>query len=440
MPKPALVLTGITKRLAKGPERHGISWKLKKLAHVAGLRPEPEPNKGRAVVDGMNLTLGSGEIAILVGAPGCGKTSLLKLAAGLMRPTAGVVRVEGGSESLIYPRAGWHASLTARDNLVLRGLAHGLPPSEARRRCERIASFAEIDSSLDRPVQQYSDVILARLTFGAMAFLDARVLIWDDVLERHDSTFRQKCLALIPTMLSEEKAILMATHDMGKAEEISPRAIWLEDGRVRADGVTRDVIDGFLEPRVTVGPLDPPGVFAEGVSRLADVRLLDKHGEPATCYFPGDPIRVAIELELTRRVELPYFLVSIAGTFGPIAAASMFHDGCRPPFIDGRFRIECTFEKLILAPRQRFTVRFALYAADGTTILYPKQVIASFVTGGSAASCGFFHERAAGRILGGPPVLADYSWTMPGGIEKAWVSEAISSEHITQTAVDGTGT
>ena len=111
MPKPALVLTGITKRFAKGPERHGISWKLKKLAHVAGLGPEPEPTNGRAVVDSVNLTLGSGEIAILVGAPGCGKTSLLKIAAGLMRPTAGVLRVEGGSESLIYPKAGWHTSL-----------------------------------------------------------------------------------------------------------------------------------------------------------------------------------------------------------------------------------------------------------------------------------------------------------------------------------------
>ena len=188
----------------------------------------------------------------------------------------------------------------------------------------------------------------------------------------------------------------------------------------------------YLEPRVTVAPLDPPACSPR-VSRLAAVGLLDKHGEPATCYFPGDPITVAIELELTRRVELPYFLVSIAGAFGPIAAASMFHDGCRPPFIEGRYRIECTFEKLILAPRQRFTVRFALYAADGTTIVYPKQVIASFVTGGSAAGCGFFHERAEGRILGGPPVLADYSWRMPGGIEKAWASEAMSWEHTTQT-------
>jgi len=439
MPRPALVLTGITKRLAKGPERHRASWALKQLAHVAGLGPEPGPETGRAVVESVNLTLGPGEIAILVGAPACGKTSLLKIAAGLMRPTAGVVCVEGGSASLIYPKAGWHTGLTGRENLVLRGVAQGLDISEARRRCERVASFAEIVDGLDRPVQDYPDVMLARLAFGAMAFLGARVLIWDDVLERRDPAFRQKCLAVIPTLLREGKAILMATHDMGKAEEISPRAIWIEEGRVRADGATHDVLEQYLEPRVTVAPLDPPGVSA-GVARLAAVRLLDKHGEPATCYFPGDAITVAIELELTRRVELPYFLVSIAGAFGPIAAASMFHDGCRPPFIDDRYRIECTFENLILAPKQRFTVRFALYAADGTTILYPKRVIASFVTGGSAAGCGFVHTLAEGRILGGPPVLTDYRWRMPGGIEKAWTSEAMQWERTRAAAVEGTRT
>src|SRR5215471_17687827 len=422
------------------PARRGLSPTLTQLARIAGLSPGRVPNQGRAVIESVDVTLRSGEIAILVGPPGSGKTSLLKIAAGLMRPTAGVVRVEGGSGSLIDATSGWHTGLTSRENLVLRGLVAGLSVSESRLRCERIASFAEIDGGLDRPVHDYPDVMLARLTFGAMAFLGARVLIWDDVLERCDPPFRQKCLALIPTLLHEGKAILMATHDVGKAEEISPRAIWIEEGRVRADGATHDVLDRYLEPRVIVAPIDPPGVFAGGVSRLAGVSLLDKQGESATCYFPGDPITVAIELELTRRVELPYFLVSIAGAFGPIAAASMFHDGYQPPFIDGRYRIECTFEKLILAPKQRFTVRFALYAADGTTILYPKQVIASFVTGGSAAGCGFFHNRAEGRILGGPPVLADYSWRMPGGIEKAWASEAMPSEHARQTAGEGTRT
>jgi lipopolysaccharide transport system ATP-binding protein len=436
--EPALVLKGITKRLPDASARRGLSARLAQLARIAGLSLEGVPNTGRPVVESVDVTLHAGEIAILVGPPGSGKTSLLKIAAGLLRPTAGVVRLEGGSASLIYPKAGWHTGLTARENLVLRGVAQGLDNSEAQRRCERIASFAEIGDDLDRPGQNYPDVMLARLAFGAMAFLGPRVLVWDDVLES-DPAFRQKCLAVIPTLLREGKAILMATHDVGKAEEISPRAIWIEEGRVRADGATRDVLEQYLEPRVTVAPLDPAGESA-AVSRLAAVGLLDKHGEPATCYFPGDPITVAIELELTRRVELPYFLISIAGAFGPIAAASMFHDGCRPPFIDGRYRIQCTFEKLILAPKQRFTVRFALYAADGTTILYPKRVIASFVTGGSAAGCGFVHILAEGRILGGPPVLADYKWTMPGGIEKVWTSRVMESERTRATAVEGTRT
>jgi ABC-type polysaccharide/polyol phosphate transport system ATPase subunit len=437
MAEPALILTGITKRFPNGPERRGLSLTLARLAQVAGLGRGPGSNQGRAVLESVDLTLHSGEIAILVGQPGSGKTSLLKIAAGLMRPTAGVIRVEGGRESLIYPRAGWHTGLTGRENLVLRGVAQGLPLPEARRRSERIADFVEIDGQLDRPVLEYSDVMLARLAFGAMAFLEARVLIWDDVLERCDPLFRQKCLALVPALLGGGKAILMATHDMGKAEEISPRAIWVEDGRVRIDGATRDVLDRYLAPGVTVAPADSPGASAGGIARLAAVELLDRGGDPAAGYFPGDPITVAIELELTRRVELPYFLVSIAGTFGPIAAASMFHDGCRPPFIEGRYRIECTFEKLILAPRQRFTVRFALYAADATTIVYPKQVIASFVTGGSAADCGFFHERASGRILGGPPVLADYRWRMAGGIETAWTSANLGLEPTTQPLARG---
>lgn len=436
MSEPALTLTGITKRLASEPARWGLSSRLTQLAYVAGLSSGARSNNGRAVIENVDLTLRSGEIALLVGPPGCGKTTLLRIAAGLMRPTAGVVRADGGSESLIDPRCGWHTALTGRENLVLRGLAAGLAVSESRLRCERIASFVEIDGALDRPVRDYSDVTLARLAFGALAFLHARVLLWDDVLERCDPLFRQKCLALIPTLLREGKAILMATHDVGKAEEISARAIWIEDGRVRADGPTRDVLERYLEPGVTVAAPDPSGVSV-GVSRLAAVALLDTQGQPATCYFPGDPIRVSIELELTRRVELPYFLVSIAGAFGPIAAASMFHDGWRPRFIDGRYRIECTFKNLVLAPKQRFTVRFALYAADGTTIVHPKQVIASFVTGGSAERCGFFHTLAEGRILGGPPVLADYSWSMPG-IEKAWTSETMTSQRTTQRAVEGT--
>ena len=104
MSEPALILTGITKRFPNEPERRGLSATLTQLAHVAGLSPGAVPNKGRAVIESVDVTLRSGEIAILVGPPGSGKTSLLKIAAGLMRPTAGVVRVEGGSESLIDPR------------------------------------------------------------------------------------------------------------------------------------------------------------------------------------------------------------------------------------------------------------------------------------------------------------------------------------------------
>jgi ABC-type polysaccharide/polyol phosphate transport system ATPase subunit len=381
----------------------------------------PMPATGRAVIRGVDLALAQGEIAILLGAGGAGKTSLLELAAGLTRPTAGVVRAEGVRSSLIHPGCGMHTGLTGQDNVMLRALVEGLPASEARARCGSIEEFIEVGEAFDRPVREYSEIALARLAFGMMAFLEARVLIWDEVLERCDPDFRQKCLAMVPSLLREGKSILMATSDLGKVQETSPRAVWLDEGRVRMDGASRDVLDHYLEPRVKPAAMDQPGVFV-GAARLAGVELLDEHGKPATCYLPGDSITVAIELEMKRRVERPYFLLGIAGSFGPIVAASMFHDGYRPASIEGLYRIECMFEGLVLAPRQCFSIRFALYDSDGATVLYPKRVIGSFVTGGSAAACGFSDERAEGRILGAPPVLASYHWRMPGGVERVWTA------------------
>jgi ABC-type polysaccharide/polyol phosphate transport system ATPase subunit len=390
------------------------------LLRVAGVDSgRGAPADARSVLRDVNLTLGAGEIALVLGEPGSGKTSLLKIAAGLMQPTTGDVRVEGKMSSLIEPPCGLHTGLTGRSNIILRGLTEGLSISEARKRCLSVATFTELEQLFDRPVWGYPEGGCLRLAFGAMVFLESSILIWDDVLERYDPTFRQKCLALVPTLLREGKSILMASNDVGKAEEISPRAVWLEDGQVRMDGPSRDVLDRYLAARVTPGPTDPEGVFA-GVSRLSGVELLDAHGKPAMCYSPGDPITVAVELEFRGRFERPYFLLSIAGAFGPIAAASMFHDGFRPAVVEGLYRVECTFEGLRLAPRQHFTVRFALYDQDGTTTLHPKRVIGSFVTGGSAAACDFKHAGAEGRILGAPPVLADYRWRMPGGVEKVW--------------------
>ena len=176
MSEPALTLTGITKRLPE-PTGRGLSSRLTQLAYVAGLSPGAVSNNGRAVIENVDLTLRSGEIALLVGPPGSGKTTLLRIAAGLMRPTAGVVRVDGGSESLIDPRCGWHTALTAGEYRAPRLSRAGLPVSESRRRCERIASFVEIDGASIRPVQDYSDVMLARRAFGAWHFCRAG-FIW----------------------------------------------------------------------------------------------------------------------------------------------------------------------------------------------------------------------------------------------------------------------
>src|SRR5262249_55061386 len=158
----------------------------------------------------------------------------------------------------------------------------------------------------------------------------------------------------IPSLLRQGRSMLMATDDLGKVEDISARTVWVEEGRVRMDGASRSVLDAYLAPRVTAAAPDPSGVFP-GIARLAGVQLLDECQNPAKRYCPGDAIVVALDIEVRERVERPYVLIGIAGAFGPIVAASMFHDGWRPDAMERLYHIECAFEDLVLAPRQCFT-------------------------------------------------------------------------------------
>src|SRR5262249_51467412 len=155
-----------------------------------------------------------------------------------------------------------------------------------------------------------------------------------------------------------------STSDVGKVEEISPRAAWIQAGRIRMDGPTASVVARYLEPNVSVLPMDRSAPGGASV-RLAAVHLLDGRGDPATSYRPGDPIAVVWDLETDDAIELPYLQLGIASDSGPITAANMFVDGHRPRRLAGSARIECRFEAPSLAPRHQFMVRFAMYASDG---------------------------------------------------------------------------
>jgi ABC-type polysaccharide/polyol phosphate transport system ATPase subunit len=416
-----LVLAGVTTGgIDSGPSRAGGARAvIADLVKACGLSSTPSSKRGgvrdeRRALDGVDLTIEHGTSVVAIGAD-AETTALLRVVAGLAAPDAGTVRGHDRAAALVDPLGGWHTALTGRRNVVRRALLTGLPTADARARAEQVLEFAELHSLADVPVSAYTRAQQVRLGFSAIAGLCAPLLVWDDDLLDADPVFRAKCIALVADLRTQQshdgRSTLVATTDMGKAELLGPRTIWLERGQIKRDGPTRDVLLEHCGPHVSLVPVDPPDT-TDSTCRLASVALLDAAGRPVESYRPGEPITIAVELELTAAAPQPYFLLSIAGAHGPITEASMFLDGQRPASIEGRYRFECTFEQLVLAPRHRFTVRFAIYAHD-QTVLYRKRVIASFMTAGSAADVGYTHDGAETRILASTPVVTRYSWRLP---------------------------
>ena len=180
--------------------------------------------------------VGRGEAVGLIGRNGSGKTTLLRLVAGIIKPTAGRVRSEGRIGSLLELGAGFHMDFTGRENVFLNGAIQGLPRAEIKRRFDEIVAFAELENAIDRPVRTYSSGMTMRLGFAIAAFLEADVLLLDEVFAVGDESFQRKCFGVIAAFKERGGTILFVSHDASAVERLCDRAALLRDGTLAFDG------------------------------------------------------------------------------------------------------------------------------------------------------------------------------------------------------------
>lgn len=150
----------------------------------------------------VTFSVSRGESVALIGANGSGKSTMLKLVAGVLRPTSGSVRVQGGIAPLIELGAGFDMDLTARENIYLNGAVLGYPRSFIQQNFDSIVEFAELENFIDVPVKNYSSGMLARLGFSIATQVEADILIVDEILAVGDFRFQQKCHQRMEKMLS----------------------------------------------------------------------------------------------------------------------------------------------------------------------------------------------------------------------------------------------
>lgn len=188
-----------------------------------------------------------GEAVGIVGRNGSGKSTILKLAAGVYEPSEGHVYTRGSIAPLIELGAGFHHELTGRENILLNGLLLGLSKREIKAREESIIDFAELGDFIDSPVKQYSTGMYMRLAFSVATEVDPEILIIDEILGVGDGAFQEKCLERMRRFREAGKTILMVTHAMDQVRAMCDRVLLVRAGRVVRDGPPHQVIADYEE-------------------------------------------------------------------------------------------------------------------------------------------------------------------------------------------------
>lgn len=194
---------------------------------------------------GVSFSISDGEAVGIVGRNGSGKSTILKIIAGVYGPTAGAVHVSGKVAALIELGAGFHSDLTGRENILLNGLLLGLTKREIRAREPQIVDFAELGEFIDSPVRQYSTGMFMRLGFAIAMEVDPDILLIDEILAVGDYAFQQKCQARIDDFRRHGKTIVFVSHDARAVRQICQRALLIHEGRLLADGTPDQVLDRY---------------------------------------------------------------------------------------------------------------------------------------------------------------------------------------------------
>jgi lipopolysaccharide transport system ATP-binding protein len=195
---------------------------------------------------GVSLQMKRGETLGIVGKNGAGKSTLLQLIAGTVKATSGNITVNGRVTALLELGSGFHNDFTGRENIFVAGALLGLGREEVDERMERIESFADIGEFLDRPVKTYSKGMFARLSFAVYANLDPDIFIVDEALAVGDARFRHKCMYRFRQMQEQGVSIIYVSHDAPSMKHICDRVIWLDQGNVRQQGESKEVVDAYL--------------------------------------------------------------------------------------------------------------------------------------------------------------------------------------------------
>jgi ABC-type polysaccharide/polyol phosphate transport system ATPase subunit len=274
----------------------------------------------------VTLRVDRGTTLGIIGMNGSGKSTLLQVVAGIVRPTQGRVAVQGRVASLLELGAGFNPEFTGRENVLMHGAVLGYGREEMTARLPAVEAFAEIGPFFDQPVKTYSSGMFVRLAFAGAIHVDPDVLLVDEALAVGDAVFQHRCIRRIREFQETGRTILFVSHDLAMVKAVCSRAVFLDAGRVQADGTPGEIAQLYhahvaglearrREPaappslaaaagRPAVFRVDPAfdqrvGLFRHGTgtARIRNVEALDEAGHPIAAAEFDQPVTLRVHLE-----------------------------------------------------------------------------------------------------------------------------------------------
>jgi homopolymeric O-antigen transport system ATP-binding protein len=230
---PAVTLRGVSKRFYFYEHRTSSlrEWFIRRV-----LRRPLHVRRAAFTLHDVDLTVGRGEAVALLGRNGSGKSTVLRLIAGIYQPSTGTVRTEGRITAVIELGAGFHPELTGAENIALYAAVLGLTRKELAARYDDIVEFAAIPDLPDTPLKYYSSGMEARLAFSVAVCLQPDILLLDEVLAVGDQAFRERCLDRLRQYHARGGTLVLVSHELEQLRELCTRGVWLDQGRIVMDG------------------------------------------------------------------------------------------------------------------------------------------------------------------------------------------------------------
>ncbi len=187
-----------------------------------------------------------GEVVGLIGSNGAGKSTMLKIVAGVLKPTKGSISSYGNICPMIELGAGFDLDLTARENIFLNGAVMGYSKAFIESKFNDIVDFSELHEFLDVPVRNFSSGMVARLAFSVATIVDPEILIVDEILSVGDLAFQAKSEEKMLSMIKGGTTVLYVSHSIESIKKLSDRVIWLDHGHVLQIGPAEDVCNEYV--------------------------------------------------------------------------------------------------------------------------------------------------------------------------------------------------